>query len=298
MIYKSNYYQMKWISDNIDRKFPEEAVEKSVAEIIEKSKEFNTIQWYELALSCIDLTTLNSTDNFTQGEKIAIKVSDFPVKFPGLPNVAAICVYPTLIEAVKSNLHSEKVKIASVAAGFPSSQTFLEVKVLETRLAIMKGAEEIDIVLNLGDFLDENYDSVVHEISTLKKTCRKNHLKVILETGALKSYTKIWNASILAMQAGADFIKTSTGKLQPAATPEAAWVMCSAIKAYFEKTNKKIGFKAAGGIVETEDALIYIAIVKEILGDKWLNNRLFRIGASRLANNLLTSLKGESVAYF
>jgi deoxyribose-phosphate aldolase len=220
------------------------------------------------------------------------------VAFPGLPNVAAICVYPTLVEIVKKNLSASGVNLASVAAGFPSSQTFIAVKELETKMAINNGANEIDIVLNLGNFLAEDYESVLQEISTLKKVCGTAHLKVILETGALKSYAKIWKASFLAMEAGADFIKTSTGKLEPAATPEATWVMCSAIKSYYKKTNKKVGFKAAGGIVETDDALRYIAIVKAILGDEWLNNNLFRIGASRLANNLLSSVKGESVSYF
>jgi deoxyribose-phosphate aldolase len=165
-------------------------------------------------------------------------------------------------------------------------------------MTVARGASEIDIVLNLGNFLSEDYSAVIQEITILKRSCGSAHLKVILETGALKSPAKIWKASTMAMQSGADFIKTSTGKLEPAATPEAAWVMCNAIKNYYEKTGKKIGFKAAGGIVETADALKYIAIVKDVLGDEWLNNKLFRIGASRLANNLLTSITGESVAYF
>lgn len=289
---------MDWVSKDFDREFKDGEVEQAVAAIVEKSKEFNTIEGYKLAMSCIDLTTLNSTDGPVQGEKIALKVSGFPVAFPGLPNVAAICVYPTLVEIVKKNLSASGVNLASVAAGFPSSQTFIAVKELETKMAINNGANEIDIVLNLGNFLAEDYESVLQEISTLKKVCGTAHLKVILETGALKSYAKIWKASFLAMEAGADFIKTSTGKLEPAATPEATWVMCSAIKSYYKKTNKKVGFKAAGGIVETDDALRYIAIVKAILGDEWLNNNLFRIGASRLANNLLSSVKGESVSYF
>lgn len=289
---------MKWLLENADREFQDGEVEKAVSDIVEKSVKLKSREWYELALSCIDLTTLNSTDNHVQGEKMASKVSEFPVEFPGLPNVAAICIYPTLIETVKKHLKAPGVKLASVCAGFPSSQTFLEVKVMETQMAVAKGAEEIDIVLNLGNFLANDYPSTLHEIELLKKSCGAAHLKVILETGALKSYTRIWKASHLAMQAGADFIKTSTGKSEPAATPEAAWVMCSAIKSFYEKTNKKVGFKAAGGIVETDEALKYIAIVKEILGDEWLNNKLFRIGASRLANNLLTSIKGESVLYF
>jgi deoxyribose-phosphate aldolase len=289
---------MKWLLSNVDREFPDGEVEQAVADIVEKSKELKNREWYELALSCIDLTTLNSTDNHIQGEKFARKVSAFQDEFPGLPNVAAICVYPTIVEAVKKNLLTPGVKLASVCAGFPSSQTFLDIKVLEVKMAIAKGATEIDIVLNLGDFLADDYPAVIQEISMLKTACGAAHLKVILETGALKTPTKIWKAALLAMQAGADFIKTSTGKSEPAATPEAAYVMCSAIKNYYEKTKKKVGFKAAGGIVEPADALIYIAIVKEVLGDEWLNNKLFRIGASRLANNLLTSIKGESVTYF
>ena len=289
---------MKWLLGNVDREFPEREVEKAVADIVEKSGELKNRQWYELALSCIDLTTLNSTDNHIQGEKFAMNVSRFQDEFPGLPNVAAICVYPTLVESVKKNLKAPGIKLASVCAGFPSSQTFLDIKVMEVKMAIEKGATEIDIVLNLGDFLAGDYPSVIQEISILKTACGTAHLKVILETGALKTSNKIWKAALLAMQAGADFIKTSTGKSEQAATPEAAYVMCSAIKNYYEKTKKKVGFKAAGGIVEPTDALIYIAIVKEVLGDEWLNNKLFRIGASRLANNLLTAIKGESVAYF
>lgn len=289
---------MKWLLGNVNREFPDGEVEQAVAEIVEKSGDLKSSEWYELALSCIDLTTLNSTDNQNQGEKFAMKVSGFPDAFPELPNVAAICVYPTLVESVKKNLNAPGVKLASVCAGFPSSQTFLDVKVMETKMAIQKGATEIDIVLNLGNFLAGDYPAVIQEISILKRACGEANLKVILETGALKSHTQIWKASLMVMQAGADFIKTSTGKLEPAATPEAAWVMCSAIKNYYEKTGTKIGFKAAGGIVEPADALKYIAIVKEILGKEWLNNKLFRIGASRLANNLLTVIKGETIVYF
>jgi len=289
---------MKWLLSNVDREFPDGEVEQAVAAIVEKSKELKNREWYELALSCIDLTTLNSTDNPIQGEKFARKVTAFKDEFPGLPNVAAICVYPTLVESVKKTLQKSGVNLASVCAGFPSSQTFMDIKVMETKMTIAKGASEIDIVLNLGNFLAGDYAAVIQEISMLKRVCGEMHLKVILETGALKTHVNIWKASLLAMQAGADFIKTSTGKLEPAATPEAAWVMCTAIKNYYEKTNQKIGFKAAGGIVEADDALIYIAIVKEVLGAEWLNNKLFRIGASRLANNLLTVIKGENIAYF
>ena len=289
---------MKLLFETIDKTFSNEEVSGTVSEIIQKSENLGSQKYYELALSCIDLTTLNSTDTPAQGEKFALKVSLFSERFPGLPAVAAICVYPTLVEPVKKSLRAPGVSIASVSAGFPASQTFLDVKVLETIMAVSNGANEIDIVLNLGQFLAGDYSSAIREISTLKKACDNARLKVILETGALKSYSEIWKASFLAMEGGADFIKTSTGKLEPAATPEAAWVMCQAIKSYYEKTNLKVGFKAAGGIAETSDALKYIAIVQEVLGDEWLNNRLFRIGASRLANNLLTSISGESVVYF
>ncbi len=281
-----------------DRKIQESEVELAVAGIVKNSAEMNNRKWYELALSCIDLTTLNSTDNAVQAEKFATKVSGFEQEFPGLPNVAAICVYPTLVKSIKKNLLTPHVNLASVAAGFPSSQTYLAVKELEIQMAVADGANEIDIVLNLGNFLAEDYASVIEEISNLKKACGLAHLKVILETGALKTPEKIWKASQLAMQAGADFIKTSTGKLEPAATLEAAWVMCSAISDYYDKTQKKIGFKAAGGIVQSAEAINYIALVKEVLGDEWLNNKLFRIGASRLTNNLLTSIMGETTNYF
>ncbi len=289
---------MNFLFETITQNFNDNEVNESVADSIKNSVNLKTNQWYKLALSCIDLTTLNSTDSHLQGEQIAAKVTAFPEAFPGLPNVAAICVYPSIVESVKKSLQANGVKLASVSAGFPSSQTFLDVKVLETMMVVGIGANEIDIVLNLGNFLSEDYLSVLREISTLKKSCDSAHLKVILETGAIKSYSGIWRASLLAMEGGADFIKTSTGKMEPAATPEAAWVMCQAIKSYFEKTGIRVGFKAAGGIVETSDSLIYISIVKEVLGDEWLNNTLFRIGASRLANNLLSSIKGEKVLYF
>ena len=289
---------MKYHPEDIQRKFEKGEVEMAVEAILKHSTDLNQPHYYQLALSCIDLTTLNSTDNAVQGEKFGKNVSEFDGKFPGLPNVAAICVYPTLVGSVKNSLSAAGVNLASVAAGFPSSQTYLNIKELEVQMAVADGANEIDIVLNLGNFLSGDYPAVVEEVSALKKACGAAHLKVILETGALKDPEKIWNASWLAMQGGGNFIKTSTGKMEPAATLEAAFVMCSAIKDYYEKTGIKIGFKAAGGIVTTEDAIKYIAVVKAVLGDEWLNNKLFRIGASRLANNLLTSLKGETVSYF
>jgi len=289
---------MKWLIGNIDREFSPDEVENGVSTAIEKSIGLNKRENYEFILSSIDLTTLNSTDTQEHAERFTGKVDKFHEKFPELPNVAAICAYPTLVETIRKNLLIPGVKIATVSAGFPSSMTFLEVKELETRMAISKGADEVDVVLSIGEFLSGNYSGIINEISSLKKICGKVTLKVILETGALKTFENIWKASMLAMQAGADFIKTSTGKLEPAATPDAAWIMCNAIKEYYGKTGRRVGFKAAGGIVESADAVLYVAIVQEVLGTEWLNNRLFRIGASRLANNLLTSIKGKPISYF
>ena len=209
-----------------------------------------------------------------------------------------IQAYQRMRVEVKDTLEVEDVKIACVSAGFPSSQTFIEVKVAETAMAIMEGADEIDIVISVGKFLSGDYETMCDEIQELKATCKEHHLKVILETGALKTAANIKKASILSMYAGADFIKTSTGKQQPAATPEAAYVMCQAIKEYYALTGNKIGFKPAGGINCVNDALIYYTIVKEVLGEEWLNNGLFRLGTSRLANLLLSEIKGEEMKFF
>ena len=226
------------------------------------------------------------------------KVNEFDNEFPDMKNVAAICVYPNFADIVKNTLQVDDINIACVSGGFPSSQTFIEVKVAETALAIADGADEIDIVISIGKFLSGDYETMCEEIQELKEVCKERHLKVILETGALKTASNIKKASILSMYAGADFIKTSTGKQQPAATPEAAYVMCEAIKEYYQKTGNKVGFKPAGGINTVHDAIIYYTIVKEILGEEWLNNRLFRLGTSRLANLLLSDIKGEEIKFF
>ena len=289
---------MGWSPENIERIFRTDEVKNGLAAIRAKSEGPHRKEEMKLAFSCIDLTTLSAEDTQEKGQIMADKVSRFSRHFIELPNVAAICVYPTLVKTVRKNLVDSKVALAAVSAGFPSSMTFIEVKVLETALAVAAGANEIDIVISVGTFLEGNYAEVGKEISRIKESCGDAHLKVILETGALKTPENIWKASMIAMQAGADFIKTSTGKMEPAATPEAAWVMCSAIKEFYARTGKKIGFKAAGGIVESSDALFYIAIVRELLGKEWLNSQLFRIGASRLANNLLTSITEEKITYF
>ena len=274
-------------------------VQARVASIIEnKVTENNTEEVKKLLFNCIDLTTLNSTDSDESVMKFTEKVNKFDDEFPDLKNVAAICVYPNVAEVVKNTLDVDGINIACVSAGFPSSQTFIEVKIAETAMALMEGADEIDIVISIGKFLSGDYETMCEEIQELKDTCKERHLKVILETGALKTASNIKKASILSMYSGADFIKTSTGKQQPAATPEAAYVMCEAIKEYYEKTGNKIGFKPAGGINTVNDALIYYTIVKEILGEEWLNNKLFRLGTSRLANLLLSDIKGEDIKFF
>ena len=274
-------------------------VEEKVKKLIEtKVEENNTLDVKKFLFNCIDLTTLKCTDSEESVMAFTEKVNEFDDKHPDIKNVAAICVYPNFAKIVSDTLQVENVGIACVSAGFPSSQTFQEIKVAETALAIHDGATEIDIVLSVGKFLSGDYESVCDEIQELKSVCGDNHLKVILETGALKSSENIKKASILSMYSGADFIKTSTGKESPAATPEAAYVMCSAIKEYYAKTGRKIGFKPAGGINTVHDALVYYTIVKEVLGEEWMTNKLFRLGTSRLANLCLSEILGEEVKIF
>ncbi len=274
-------------------------IANKVAKLIaEKAPENNTEEIKKRLFHCIDLTTLSTTDSDESVMNFTKKVNLFDENYPDFGNVAAICVYPNFAEIVKSTLEVENVNIACVSAGFPSSQTFTEVKIAETAMALMEGADEIDIVISVGKFLSDDYEGMCDEIQELKETCKEHHLKVILETGALKTASNIMKASILSMYSGADFIKTSTGKQQPAATAEAAYTMCLAIKAYYEETGNKIGFKPAGGINTVNDAIIYYTIVKEILGEEWLNNKLFRLGTSRLANLLLSEIKGAPANFF
>ncbi len=240
--------------------------------------------------SCIDLTTLKETDSADSVTGFVQKVNEFKEKYPNMPSVGAVCVFPVFAPIINQYLKVPEVQKAVVAGGFPSSQTFSDIKVLETKKAVSYGANEIDVVISVGEFLEGNYEFVYEEIRQLKDACGEAHLKVILETGAIADAQLIWNASIIAMDAGADFIKTSTGKIPTAATLDAAYVMCKAIKAYHTKTGKKVGFKPAGGISETVEAINYYAVVSDVLGKKWLNNKLFRIGASRLANNLLSDV--------
>lgn len=248
--------------------------------------ENNNKKVYEFLLNCIDLTTLSSTDGEKSVTKFVQKVNDFDNNYPQYKNVAAICVYSKFADVVRTNLDVTGVNVAVCSANFPSAQSRLEVKTTETMLAVSDGANEVDIVFPLGLYGDDNLEEVADELSEIKHSCRGAHLKVILETGCLKTAAKIRDASILSMYSGADFIKTSTGKIYDGASVEAAYVMCNCIKEYYEKHGEIIGFKAAGGISTPEDAVRYYTIVKEVLGEKWLTNEHFRIGASRLANNL------------
>lgn len=270
--------------------FSKEVIASEVMQLAKVSEPDTDINVLQQIFNVIDLTSLNTTDNESKIKLMVEKVNDFNKHYPNSSNVAGICVYPNFTHTVKQNLKEKSVKIVAVSGGFPSSQTFLSIKLAETSLAIEKGADEIDIVMSVGDFINKNYQKVANEISLIKSICGKAHLKVILETGALPNEEAIYTASMLSMEAGADFIKTSTGKQEPAATYEAVYVMVNAIKEYYEKTGKMIGIKPAGGIVTVKQALIYHSIVKNILGDNWLNNRYFRIGASRLANNLLAHI--------
>ena len=278
-----------------DDAFVKAEVEKILARDLEANRTRDVLKFL---FNCIDLTTLNATDSPQSVAAFTERVNDFEEQHQDLPNVAAICVYPNFAPIVRTVLDVTEVNIACVAGGFPSSQTFPEVKVAEVALAVEGGADEIDIVLNVGYFLDGDWEEVCDEIEELRHSCRDAHLKVILETGALKTAENVRAAAILAMYSGADFIKTSTGKGYPGASLEAAYVMCQCIKEYYEKTGRKIGFKPAGGVSTTDDALGYYTIVKAVLGEEWLDNEYFRLGASRLANNLLSDILGQETKFF
>ena len=276
----------------------DEIMEKVNQLISKHIDENNTLEVKKRLFNCIDLTTLKCTDTEESVMKFTEKVNELADKYPDLENVAAICVYPNMAEIVNDTLEADHVNIACVSGGFPSSQTFMEVKVAETAMALHTGADEIDIVIPVGKFLSGDYEGMCDEIEELKDICGEKPLKVILETGVLRSASNIKKAAILTMYSGADFIKTSTGKESISATPEAALVMCEAIRDYYKETGRKVGFKAAGGIDNVQKALAYYTIVKETLGEEWLNNKLFRIGTSRLANSLLTEILGEEVKVF
>lgn len=277
----------------------DEIISDEVAKIISNNLSDNDTQAVkEFLLGSVELTTLKTTDSEESVMRFTEKVNDFDEKYPTLPHVATICVYPCYAGIASQTLQVDGVEIACVSGSFPSSQALIEVKVAETALAIKDGATEIDIVMSIGKYLSGDYETVCEEISELKSVCQDKKMKVILETGLLGNASDIKKASLLAMYSGADYIKTSTGKEKPAATPEAAYVMCQAIKEYYEKTGIQIGFKPAGGLNTVHDALVYYTIVKEVLGDKWLTNQYFRLGTSRLANLLLSEILRKEVKFF
>lgn len=249
-------------------------------------------------LNLIDLTSLNSTDYKSNIIRLTGTVNSFQGRFSNIPNVAAICVYPNFVPVVKEKLTAKNVKIAAVAGSFPTSQTFRSIKIAEIKMAIDAGADEIDVVIPLGAFLAKDYAFVAEEIREIKEAVGVRQLKVIIESGLLGDYEQIFRASMISMDAGADFIKTSTGKVNVSATPEAAFIMCMAISDFYSETGIRVGFKAAGGIVSAEDALLYYHIVSQCLGKEWLSNKYFRIGASRLANNILSEIAGERHEHF
>ena len=272
------------------------AVKKIIAE---KVPENDNLETKKFLFGSIELTTLKTTDSDESVMAFTERVNQFDEAYGDLPHVATICVYPCFAKTVAQTLEIDGVEIACVSGSFPSSQALIEVKIAETALAIKDGATEIDIVMPVGKFLAGDYESMCDDIAELKATCGEDvAMKVILETGCLKTGSNIKKASILSMYAGADYIKTSTGKEKISATPEAAYVMCQAIKEYYEQTGIQIGFKPAGGINSVMDALIYYTIVKEVLGEKWLTNKWFRMGTSRLANLLLSEIVGEEVKLF
>ena len=276
-----------------------EAVEKVLVRARELAPRNETANGDKLCYGCIDLTSLGCTDSDARIGAWVRKAMEFGRHFSGIPNVASICVYPNFVEVVGLAVGDGNMAITSVSGGFPSSQTFLEVKMLETAMAVENGADEVDIVISVGEFLSGEYDRMANEIEMLKNEVGPDTvLKVILETGELKSPELIRKASLLAMIAGADFIKTSTGKVAVSATPEAAVVMCEAIRDYHAKTGRKVGFKAAGGVRTASEAVLYYTIVETVLGKEWLTPSLFRIGASSLANDLLGAIEGHPVKYF
>lgn len=272
-----------------------EAVQKLVAE---HKAQYDTDEVKRQLLGTVELTTLKVTDSMESVLKFTENVNRFANEHPDLPHIATVCVYPNFAKIVSQSLEADGVEVACVAGGFPSAQTFIEIKTTETALAVHDGATEIDCVLSVGTFLSGDYETCADEIEEIKAAANGRPLKVILETGALQTAENIKKASILSMYAGADFIKTSTGKIEPAATLEAAYVMCTAIKEYHALTGRKIGFKAAGGIKNVDEAIAFYTVVRELLGEDYIREGLFRIGTSRLANLLVSDILGEDVKPF
>lgn len=273
-------------------------IRKGLKEVTEKIPAVPGKRLLMKILNMIDLTSLNTTDSKSSIIHMTGKVNSFQGRFSNIPNVAAICVFPNFVPVVKEKLTVKNVKIAAVAGAFPASQTFRNIKISECKMAVEAGADEIDIVMNVGTFLAKDYETVADEIREIKSAIGEKHLKVIIESGLLGDYEQIFRASLIAMDAGADFIKTSTGKINISATPETAFVMCRAISDFWSETGIKVGFKPAGGITTAADAMLYYHIVDHCLGEEWLDNSMLRVGASRLANNILSEIAGERHDHF
>ncbi len=274
-------------------------VDAEVARIRAIAGRNHNAEVYKFCYSAIDLTTLSCNDSVQSVTEFARKAAEFNLQYPHIPNVASICIYPPFVETVGLAVDGTPLRITSVGGGFPAAQTFLEVKALEVAMAVENGADEVDIVLNVGRMLTGEWDEAANEVEAIRAELDSDVvLKVIIESGALRTPELIRRASLLSMLAGADFVKTSTGKIDVAATPEAAVVMCRAIRDYYEATGRRVGFKAAGGVRTAEDAALYYTIVEETLGREWLTTDLFRIGASSAANNILSSIEGREVKYY
>lgn len=275
---------------HIDQVGVEERVTRFCTRSIKKESK---VQGLKLALNMIDLTTLEGKDTEGKVKQMCYKAAHLHDVLPNLPTVAAVCVYPTMVKVAKSALKGTNIKVASVATGFPSGQTTTEIKISDTKFAVENGADEVDMVISRGEFLEGNYNYVFNEIAEVKEACASARLKVILETGELSTLDNVRKASEIAMHAGADFIKTSTGKISPAATMPVTLVMLEAIRDFYYSTGKMIGMKPAGGISTAKNALQYLVMVKETLGNAWLSNEWFRFGASSLANDVLMQLQKE-----
>ena len=283
------------LSARIDQVGIEERAARFTKRSIKKETKINGLM---LALNMIDLTTLEGKDTEGKVKQMCYKAMHLLDEYPGLPTVAAVCVYPAMVKAAKKAVEGSGIKVASVATGFPSGQAPRKVKISDTKFAVQNGADEVDMVISRGKFLQGEFNYVFDEIASIKEACGKARLKVILETGELVTYDKVRKASDIAMHAGADFIKTSTGKVTPAATMPVTLVMLEAIRDFYYKTGKQIGMKPAGGISKSKLALHYLVMVNEILGEDWMNNHLFRFGASSLANDILMQLMKERTGVY
>ncbi len=282
-------------SPTVDQVGVEERIDRLKTRSIKKESKVHVLK---LALSMIDLTTLEGADSPGKVRQLCTKALHLHDSLPGIPHVAAVCVYPTLVRIAKETLGDSGINVAAVATGFPSGQYDRPTKLADTKFAVSEGADEIDMVISRGHFLAGEYSYVFDEIAAVKEACGSAHLKVILETGELSTLDNVRRASDIAMHAGADFIKTSTGKVQPAATPQVTLVMLHAIRDFYYATGKKIGMKPAGGIATAKIAIQYLVMLRETLGQDWLSPDMYRIGASKLANDILMQLMKEQTGVY